>query len=272
MYLSRILCSIFFPLGLALAAQAQTGPNQAQAGPHQAQADPNQAQAVPSVQEIINKYLQAMGGKERLQSINSLYQEGIAVLENGAQLNSKSWRVYDRVYRQEVVMPAGKVIILVTPSRGWSSGPGTGGVFKPLTDVQFKSLRPEIDPGGPLVDYGAKGNKVELVGKDTVNGQICYELRVSFPNGGSTIYSLDVRTGYILRASHKGGNVLATLSPGTEGHPDAEVVTEYGDYKVIPGGYVFPHTIMLSPYGAKVKITKIQVNGEVDADVLSKPK
>ena len=251
MYLSRILLFTLLSLGMASAAKPQSG---------------------PTVQEVINKYLQAMGGKERLQSINTLYQEGIAVLGNGEQLSSRSWRIYDRVYRHEIEMPAGKVIIIVTPNKGWSSGPGTGGVFKPLTDVQFKSLRPEIDPGGPLVDYAAKGNRVELVGKDTVGGEICFELKVSFPSGGSTTYSVDARKGYILRASHQGGNVLGTILPGTEGHPDAEVVTEYGDYKVIPGGYIFPHSITLSPYGAKVKITKIQVNGELDADKLSKTK
>src|ERR1700691_3803039 len=104
MHLSRILWLIVFSLGAAVAGRAQ------------------------SAQDIVNKYLQAMGGKEKLQSINSLYQEGIAVLENGAQLSSRSWRVYDRVYRQEVVMPAGKVVIVVTPKQGWSAGPGTGGV------------------------------------------------------------------------------------------------------------------------------------------------
>ena len=131
MYFSRILWSIVISLGAA-AGRAQ------------------------SAQDIVNKYLLAMGGKEKLQSVNSLYQEGIAVLENGTQLSSQSWRIYDRVFRQEIVMPAGKIVIIVTPKQGWSAGPGTGGVFKPLTDVQFKSLRPEIDPGGPLVDYAAK--------------------------------------------------------------------------------------------------------------------
>ncbi|HET6253353.1 MAG TPA: hypothetical protein VFE32_04740 [Puia sp.] len=232
------------------------------------------AQSAPTAQEIINKYLQAMGGKEKLQAINSLYQEGIAVLGNGTELSTRSWRVYDRVYRQEVVMPAGRVVIVVTPRQGWSAGPGTGGLFKPLTDLQFKSLRPEIDPGGPLVDYSAKGNKVELAGKDTVNGKVCFRLKVSFPSGGSAFYSLDARTGYILRASHLGGNILGTILPGNgpEGHPDGEVVTEYGDYEVIPGGYIFPHIITLSPYGARVRIGKIEVNGNVDADALSKPK
>jgi hypothetical protein len=250
MYFSRILLLISFFLWAAEAGRAQ------------------------SAQDVVNKYLQAMGGKEKLQSINSLYQEGIAVLENGAQLSSRSWRVYDRVFRHEIVMPAGKVVIVVTPKQGWSSGPGTGGVFKPLTDVQFKSLRPEIDPGGPLVDYRAKGNKIELAGKDTVNGTPCLRLNVYFPLGGSATYSIDARTGYILRASHAGGNVLGTILPGSgpAAHPDAEVVTEYSDYKVIPGGYVFPHTITISPYGAKVQIGKIEVNGYVDADALSKPK
>jgi hypothetical protein len=227
-----------------------------------------------SAQEIVTKYLQAMGGKERLQSINSLYQEGIAVLEGGAQLSSRSWRIYDRVYRQEISMPAGKVTIVVTPSRGWSAGPGTGGLFKPLSDAQFRALRPEIDPGGALVDYAAKGNKIELAGKDTVNGEPCNRLRVYFPAGGSTVYSIEARTGYILRASHTGGNVLGTILPGSgsSAPPDGQVTTEYSDYKVIAGGYVFPHAITLSPYGAKVKILKIEVNGYADADVLSRPK
>jgi hypothetical protein len=254
MQFSRILWLVVFLLGASVAGRAQS------------------AQAGPSAQDIVNKYLQAMGGKEKLQSINSLYQEGIAVLENGAQLSSRSWRVYDRVYRQEVVMPAGKVVIVVTPKQGWSAGPGTGGVFKPLTDVQFKALRPEIDPGGPLVDYAAKGNKIELVGRDTVGGQPCFQLKVYFPLGGSIIYSIDARTWYILRASHSGGNILGTILPGGEGHPEGGVVTDYGDYKVIPGGYVFAHTITLSPYGARLQIGKIEVNGVIDSDALSKPK
>ena len=83
-----------------------------------------------------------------------------------------------------------------------------------------------------------RSNKIELAGRDTVGGAPCFMLRVYFPAGGSAIYSIDARTGYILRTSHFGGNVLGTILPGfgSEGHPDGEVVTEYGDYKVIPGG------------------------------------
>jgi hypothetical protein len=255
MYLSRILflscCSI---LGLVVGIRAQTA------------------------QEIVNKYLQAVGGKEKLQSINSLYLEGIAVLDNGTQLSSRAWKVYDRFYRQEIVSPTGKLVVLVTPRQGWSSGSGTGGVFKPLTDEQYKSLRPEIDPGGPLLDYNNKGNRVELAGRDTVDGHPCYQLKVSFPTGNSALYSIDSKTWYLLRASHRGGNVMSSIAPGNEtrpdggGHPDGEVTTDYSDYKIVPGGYVFPYTINYSPYGAKISIGKIQVNSNIDAATLSRPR
>src|ERR1700722_13540696 len=169
MYFSRILfCCCCSLLGLVTGIRAQ------------------------SAREIVDKYLQAMGGKERLQSINSLYLEGIAVLDNGSQAVCHTWRVYDRVYREEVNLATGKLVIVVTPRQGWSSGPGTGGMFKPMTDQQFKSMQPEIDPGGPLVDYAAKGNKLEVAGRDTVNGRPCYKLRVYFPSGAMAIYSIDV--------------------------------------------------------------------------------
>jgi hypothetical protein len=250
MYLYRILLSFTLFTGLVAESVAQ------------------------SAQDVVNKYLQAMGGKERLQSINSLYQEGIAVLENGSQAVCHTWRVYDRVYREEVTLATGKLVIVVTPRQGWSSGPGTAGLFKPMTVQQFKSMQPEIDPGGPLVDYGAKGNKLEMAGRDTVDGQPCYKLRVYFPSGGTATYSIDARTWYILRASHHGGNVLGTIAPAgsKDEHPDGDVSIEYSNYKVIPGGYIFPYSITLGLYGAKISIAKIQVNGNVDADVLGKPK
>jgi hypothetical protein len=255
MYLSRILlCCCCSLLGLVAGIRAQTA------------------------QEIVAKYLQAMGGKERLQSINSIYLEGIAVLDNGSQLTSRAWKVYDRLYRQEVTSAAGKLIVLVTPRQGWSSGPGTGGVFKPLTNEQFNSLRPEIDPGGPLLDYNAKGNKVDLAGMDTVDGHPCYRLKVSFPTGNSAMYSIDAKTWYLLRASHRGGSVMGSIVPGNGAndnagvHPDGVVTMDYGDYKIVPGGYIFPYSITYSPYGAKVTMQKIQVNSSVDEETLSRPK
>lgn len=213
-----------------------------------------------SAQDIVNKHLAALGGKEKLQSINSLYLEGVAVLENGSKFGMKTWRVYDRLYRQEIALPGGNMVVIVTPRQGWSYSPQTTGVFKPLTAEQFRILKPEIDPVGPLVDYNAKGNKVELAGKDTVEGHPCYKLKVYFPSGMTAMYSIDEKTWYILRETHRSGDEVGGMT-----------TIDYKDYKIIPGGYIFPYTITVSRYGAVISVGKYQVNSTIDTDVLSKP-
>jgi hypothetical protein len=231
-----------------------------------------------SAQDIVNKYLTALGGKEKLQSMNSLYREGTAVLDDGAQIMVKTWRVYDRLYREELSSVTGKLIIIATPNKGWISLPGSGGLFKPMTPQEFKSLEPEIDPAGPLVDYNQKGNKIEMAGKDTVQGHPCYMIKVYFPSGNSAMFSIDAKTYYVLRTAYRGTTVMGSIFPDESPlnrqntTPAGVVTTDFSDYKIIPGGYIFPYTIALSPYGARVTIKKIEVNGNVDADALSRPK
>jgi hypothetical protein len=213
-----------------------------------------------SAQQIVAKHLEALGGKEKLQSINSLYIEGIAVLENGTKASMKTWRVYDRLYRQEIGLSGGNMVVIVTPRQGWSYSPQSTGVFRPLTDDQFRALKPEIDPAGPLVDYNAKGNKIELAGKDSVEGQECYKIRVYYPSGLSAMYFIDAKTWYILRETHK--------SPDEAG---GNTTIDYKDYKIIPGGYIFPYTIIISRYGARISVEKVKINSTINTDLLSKP-
>src|SRR5579872_5578210 len=99
-----------------------------------------------STGEIIDHALAALGGKEKLQSINSLYQEGVVVLPNETEVKVRIWRVFDRLYREELDYVAGKVIVIVTPRQGWISSPRTGGAYKPLPPDQLKALQTEIDP------------------------------------------------------------------------------------------------------------------------------
>jgi hypothetical protein len=251
MFFSRILF-ISFISGLGLTAGAQTA------------------------QQIVDRQLAALGGKERLQSINSIYLEGVAVLENNARIGMKTWKVYDRLYREEVSSSVGNLVIIVTPRQGWSSSPLTNGVFKVLTDQQYRALKPQIDPAGPLVDYNAKGNKVELAGKDTVDGHECYKLKVYFPSGNSSVYSIDAKTWYTLRETRRGGGLMSSIVPGDASGgngaavADGVVTLEYSDYKVTPSGYIFPFTITTNAFGAKIQIGKIEVNRTVDVSTLSK--
>ncbi|WP_431211797.1 hypothetical protein ACQ86N_39325 [Puia sp. P3] len=208
-----------------------------------------------TAKEIVAKHIEALGGKAKLQSINSVFIEGIATMSNGAAMDTKLWKVYDRLYRQEISSGSASTITIVTPNRGWISE-AQGGGFKSLPSDQLRALQPEIDPAGPLADYDAKGCKVDLDGKDTINGAPCYRIKLSCPMGQSVVYSIDIKTYYILRESRKGGSISV----------------DFSDYKTTPEGYVFPFTILTGGAGEKINVEKIEVNHNVDLDTLGKPR
>lgn len=227
-----------------------------------------------TAQEIVAKHIEALGGKERLQSINSVFIEGVAVMGNGTSIDTKLWRVYDRLYRQEISYEAGSVgkgsdVTIVTPNRGWVTVPKSNGDFKSLPANQLRALQPQIDPAGPLADYAAKGCRVDLAGRDTINERPCYRIRLSCPMGQSVVYSIDISTYYILRESRR-APVVAVVNNNEGPQADAYSV-DYSDYKKTPDGYIFPFTIINSAFGAKMNVEKVEVNHSVNVDGLSRP-
>jgi len=221
--------------------------------------------------EVIAKYVAALGGKEKLQSIHSIYLEGVSVMQNGTEINTKTWKVQDKLYRQEISFGAGNIVIFATPKQGWSS---RGGTTTPMAEDQLKGLQSQLDCAGPLVDYAAKGSKAELLGKDTVNGNTCWKIKLTMASGLYITYSIDEKTYYILRETRKGGGFGGRRGGAANGGgpaPDAEFNIDFGEYQKTPDGYIFPFTILTGGVGAKTNIEKLEVNKPVDEAALSKP-
>jgi hypothetical protein len=250
--MNRILVAIFLALSSLFATLSASG---------------------QSAGEIVAHIVEALGGKDRLQSINSLYQEGTAVQPNGEEIKIRIWRVFDRVYRQEIDYGVGKVVVIVTPSKGYINSPRTGGLFKALPDDQLKALQTEIDPAGCFIDYQAKGNKVERVGTDTVDGHPCYKVKIWFPSSQSILYFVDQQSWYVLKETRKGGGIIGggAFSSGWNSKDDALVDLYFDEYKAVPGGYVLPYAITIGELG-RVSMTKVEVNGSMNADALRSPK
>jgi hypothetical protein len=222
--------------------------------------------------DIIAKYMDALGGKDKLLSIHSFYQEGVAVMQNGNEIETKTWRVQGKLYRQEISFGAGNVVVILTPKQGWSSNPRNGGAFTAMSEEQVKSQQLQLDCAGPLVDYAAKGYKAELAGTDTVNGQECYRVKLSSGSSPAVIsFSIDKKTWYCLRAVFKGISMGGGGGGGRRGGADGEFRLDFADYQKTPDGYIFPFTIIAGGFNAKTSIEKIEVNKPIDEASLSKP-
>ena len=66
-----------------------------------------------TVDEVISKHIEAMGGAEKLKSLKSLYMEGVAVMQNGNEITSKIYKVQDKLLRREVEFGMGSVTMIV---------------------------------------------------------------------------------------------------------------------------------------------------------------
>lgn len=219
--------------------------------------------------DVIGKYVQAMGGTDKIKSIISIYMEGIAVSPNGAEITSKTYRVQNKLYRQDIDFGMGSFTMIVTDKEGWFSNPRNGGAFEPFPAEAVAAQQHEMDCQGSLLDYAGKGHKVELIGKETIDGMECYHIKLTLKSGRIINYFIENKNWYIIRTSAKQTGGMFGGGGGRQGGGgDVEVITNYSDFKKTADGYLFPMTISRAGMGGRdmsTTIEKIEINKAVDA-------
>ena len=196
-----------------------------------------------TVDDVIGKYVEAMGGLDKLHSLKSVYIESVAVMQNGNEVNSKIWRVQDKLMRREVNFGMGSATMILTDKGGWASNPRNGGNFEAMNPDMVKSQSYELDCVSPLVDYATKGNKAELLGQEDVDGESCYKIKLTTAGGREINYFIDSKTYYIDRTSMKGG---MGRRPGADPNAETAPITA-STSKVVTDIEQGPSTEISSP-------------------------
>jgi hypothetical protein len=79
--------------------------------------------------------------------------------------------------------------------RGWKLRPFVGRrVVEPYTADETKTASMQADLDGPLVDYAAKGTRVELVGTEKVEGRDTYKVKMTMKDGQVLHVWIDAQT------------------------------------------------------------------------------
>ena len=214
-----------------------------------------------TVDEVINKHIEALGGKDKLNSLKSVYMESVSVMGNGSEMTSKTYRVDKQLFRRDIDGGMFKFSTIVTDKEGWASNPRNNGAFEALPPEDVQGQQYTLDLAGPLVDYAAKGEKAELLGKEAVDGKDAYKVKITLKSGKDITYWLDAQTYYVLKTSAKPSGFMRR--PGAD--PNAEVVMIYSDYRKTPEGFVFPYGSSIQGMGTTTNVEKIEVNKPVDA-------
>lgn len=148
-----------------------------------------------SVDDIISKTVDAIGGEGRVKTVNT--QRIIATISFSGQDSGDLLVEFKRPNKiREEMMVGGKKIIRVYDGKaGWQINPYAGSDDpKWLSPEENKLIAEEAELEGPVIDYKQKGNKIELVGKESVNGSDAYKFKVMLKSGDVHYYYYDSKS------------------------------------------------------------------------------
>lgn len=200
-----------------------------------------------TVDDVINKHIAALGGKENLSKLQNVITEGSLSVQ-GVEIGVTLTMVNNKLARQDIFVNGMTGFDMLTDKEGWTYMPFNGMQKpEPKTADDVKEGLSDLDIAGPLVDYAAKGNKVELLGKEDVDGTECFKLKVTLASGKDETYFIDPATNMIIR----------TKKMQKANGQETEVQSDFSDYRDVEG-VKMPYSIGL-PFGTLL-ITSIKVN------------
>ena len=208
-----------------------------------------------TVDEVIEKNITAMGGKEKLATLNSYRMEGSMSVQ-GTDVSITITKLHAVGSRTDISVMGTENYQIVTPTKGTVFMPVFGQASpQDMPDDQFKAGQNALDLHGTFVNYKDKGMQVELLGKESTDGIECYKLKVTFKNATVATYFIDTKTDRVYKVTAKAMvNGEAT-----------EAATTFSNYKQNADGFWFAYT-NISPRG-KTNYEKIVTNVPVDVNI-----
>jgi hypothetical protein len=223
------------------------------------------AASAQNADEIIGKYVQAIGGKDVLDKITSVYTESTMEVM-GMQINGKTTVLNGKGMKQEMEVMGSTIITCITDKAGWSINPMSGGTDPvDMPEAQYNQGKDQIVVGAPFINYAVKGSKAELLGTDTIAKTSTFKIKLTAPDSTSALYYFDSNTFYLVKS------VQQTESQGQM----VESIITYSDYKPT-NGYAMPYKMDMDmnsgQFTMAISVTKVELNKPVDETIFSKPK
>ena len=189
-----------------------------------------------TVDEIVARHIEARGGLERIEAVRSIRMTGRANAGPGRDaLVLREIKRPGRI-RTEFTVQGMTGVYAFDGESGWEVSPFLGRMDpEPMSPRSARQAREQADIAGPLVDWRAKGHRVTLVGRETVDGREAYRLEVTLAGGTVRHDAIDAESFLLVKTES------TRIVRGRE----RSIVTSFGDYKEVEG-LLFAHAIVAS--------------------------
>ncbi len=204
---------------------------------------------------VVSDYIDALGGEEKLKSVKSMMMSyGMQVMGQPATMDIA--QMAPNKFAMKLAMQGMTMQEQVYDGNKMKMGQ--------MGQNQVKTEGPELEKMKkdavmfPEMYYAAKGYTLDLKGIESVDGEACYKIAVTDPDGEKSTEYYSQGTSLLVRK--------VVSQEGPQG--PITITTDYKDYKAVDGVQV-AHTMVLigaMPAPLTSTLNSVSINGEVPAD------
>src|ERR1700758_5436310 len=142
--------------------------------------------------ELVQKNIEAKGGLDKIKLVKTLRITGQAERSGRSPVAVVIEHERPNKVRQDNTRAGMTSVQAYDGKQGWTIQPFSGRKEPQLMgEDDLRDLQLDADIDGPLVDYQGKGNTVEYLGHDTVDGDDALRMEVTLKSGDVLYYDLD---------------------------------------------------------------------------------
>ena len=213
-----------------------------------------------TIDEIVNKHIEAIGGKDNWAKVKSLRTES-TMKAQGAEIKFVITQINKKAMRMDITLSGMNGYSILTNTEGWTFMPFQGQAKpEPMTADDIKTGQDDLEVLDEFITYKVLGKKLEDLGKDDVDGTECLKLKMTDKDGKETTFYIDPANYLVIKQVEK------IKANGKE----EESTTMFGDYKKAEFGILYPMSITKD--GQEMDITKIEINPTIDEAIFKLPK
>jgi zinc protease len=226
-----------------------------------AQAGPSKPADTPTADQILDKYVQGLGGKAALEKFNSTASKGtFEIPAFGATGSAEMWEKAPNKTALKLDIPGfGLVLEGFNGTVAWAQDPQSG--LREKTGTELAATKLDADYYKPT-KLKQLYPKIAVKGKEKVGDKDVYALTLTPAEGSPETWYFDATTGLVVKID------LERDSP--QGKMAVQVFQE--DYKDVDGIKI-PHTIrqVTSAFTITIKLEEVKHNVPIDDTKFNKP-
>lgn len=222
-----------------------------------------QAELPSDVKEILEKSIEATGGREKIEAIKSSRMIGeFSMPAMGMTGKSEVVHSYpNKIYILQEIPGMGEIVQAFDGEKGWAQDPMQG--FRALSDQEIASLK-QNESISESLNYEDSFISGEVLGEADVDGEAVWKVKlVDADTEGEEIHYYGKESGLLLKMELE-------VDMGPMGRIPAEMlIKEYGTQD----GVSYPSKMVMSNAGMEINLNfnSLELNPEVDDSLFTAP-